>query len=183
MKNKKEKRNTEKVRRFPKLYVLDIVIVLLLVAIGLGIYFRYNVFDILGNAKDQTSAEVSFVVKNINNTSIDYVEIGDEFYFKDTKNSFGTIMASAENSNRPFTDPPASETIYVPEKNEFVVVHYPENTRIDAEGKLKCKGSFSADGSFMLNGSNYIAPGQMFTVCTEKVTFEITILEISKAGK
>lgn len=184
MKNNNEKNVTEKVRRFPKFYVLDVVIVLLVVAIFLGIYFRYSIYDMFGNSKDQVDAEVSFSVKNIKNSSTDYVKIGDEVYFKDGGNTFGTIMASTENSTRPLDAQPASETVYISgenkEENKFEIIHYPVGTRVDANGRIKCKGFFSQEGSFMLNGSDYIAPGQTFTVCTEKLTLEITILDISK---
>ena len=183
MKNKKEKKASEKVRRFPKFYILDIVVVLLIVAIFLGIYFRYNVFDMFGNNKDQSPAEVSFSVKNIKSTNVDYIEIDDEVYFKEDGSKFGTIMPYTENSTLPLKADPAAETVYIPEKNKFVEIHYPLDTRVDANGRIKCTGSFASDGSFMLNGSDYIAPGQTFTVCTEKVTLQITVLEISKISK
>ena len=68
-KNKKEKNSANRSRRFPKFYVIDFIIILLVVAISLGIYFRYSVFDILGNSKNQTEAVVTFSVKNIKNTT------------------------------------------------------------------------------------------------------------------
>ena len=182
MKNKKEKKTSEKVRRFPKFYVLDVVVVLLVVAICLGIYFRYNVFDAFANTNDQTTAEITFSVKNIKSSSINYIEIDDEVYFKDDGSDFGTIMASTENSTRPLSEQPATETVYITEENKFEDIHYPPDTRVDATGKIKCTGSFSADGSFMLHGSEYMAPGQSFTVCTEKITLVITVLEISKVN-
>ena len=111
---------------------------------------------------------------------VKYIKIDDEVYFKDTGDSFGTIVPYTENSTRPLHDPPATEIVYVEGTNEFKEILYPLNTRVDAEGKIKCIGSFASDGTFMLNGSNYIAPGQTFTVCTEKVTLEITITDISK---
>ena len=64
-KNKKEKNTEKKARRFPKFYIIDAIIILLVIAISLGIYFRYSVFDILGNSKNQTEAVVTFSVKNI----------------------------------------------------------------------------------------------------------------------
>ena len=124
MKNKKDKQSIEKVRRFPKFYVLDIVVVLLIVAIFLGIFFRYSVSDLFANAKEQIPAEISFSVKNINSSSIDYVKIGDEVYFKDSGEGLGTIMASTENSKRPLREVPASESVYIESEAKFNPLHH-----------------------------------------------------------
>lgn len=181
-KNKKVKNTEKKTGRFPKFYVIDAVIILLVVAISLGIYFRYSIFDILGNSKNQTEAVVTFSVKNIKNTTSYYIEIGDKVYFKDGGGEFGTIMASNENSDLPLGNmTPASVTFF--DNGEEITVNYPIDTRIDAEGKINCKGIFSQDGSFKLGGSEYISAGQTKTICTDKVTMEIVIVGVEKVVK
>lgn len=181
MKDKKTKNKEEKIRRFPKFYVLDVVIVLLIVSVILGIYFRYSVFDMFGNSKDQVEVEVSFSIKNINHTTGMHIDIDDKVYFKSDGTAFGAIMASTENSQRPLREIPAHHTVN--KDGEIVTITYPADTRIDAEGKIKCKGSFSKDGSFMLNGNKFIAAGQTETVCTERVTVAITIMDIAKISQ
>ena len=61
---------------------------------------------------------------------------------------------------------------------KIIEVTYPEKTRIDAQGRIICKGNLSSEGSFLLNGNNYIAPGQSHIICTENVTLQINILSI-----
>ena len=178
-KHKKEKNSANRSRRFPKFYVIDFIIILLVVAISLGIYFRYSVFDILGNSKNQTEAVVTFSVKNIKNTTSYYIEIGDEVYFKEDGSKFGTIMESNENSDLPLGNMTPSSVTFI-DNGEEITVNYPVDTRIDAEGKIKCKGIFSQDGAFKLGGSEYISAGQTKTICTDKVTMEITIIGIEK---
>ena len=181
MKDKKVKNKKEKVRRFPKFYVLDVVIVLLIISVLLGIYFRYSVFDMFGNSKNQVEVEVSFSIKNINYTTGMHIDINDKVYFKSDASDFGVIMASTENSQRPLREIPAQQTVN--KDGEFITIHYPADTRIDAEGKIKCKGTFANDGSFMLNGNKFIASGQTETVCTERVTVSVTITDIVKIAQ
>jgi len=129
-----------------------------------------------GNSKNQVEAVVSFSVSNINETTGYYIDIDDRVYFKDDGSELGLIMPSSENSLRAIEEEPAIEIIE--ENGEYISVSYPIGTRIDAKGRIKCKGIFGSDGAFMLNGSDYISPGQSFTVCTERVTVNITVIDI-----
>ena len=180
MKNKENKKEGRG-KRAPKIYLLDFVIILLVIAMGLGIYFRYSLYDLFGNSKNQTESIVSFSIKNIKDTTSYYIDIDDKLYVKDDGSYIGTIMANTENSERPLSESPAVEVIY--DDGEYVTVSYPNGTRIDAKGRFTCSGIFGSDGSFMLNGDEYIAPGQTFTVCTERVTVDITILDIQKVAE
>ena len=178
-KEKKLKTSASKERKLPKFYVLDAVILLLIVAICLGVYFRYSVFDALGNSKKQVDVEVSFAIKNIQDTTTHYLDIGDEVYVKADGTTLGTLLASDDNSDMPLGNiTPAAVTFF--EGGESFIVNYPSETRVDAEGRLLCKGLFSQDGSFMLNGNEYLSAGQTVTVCTERVTVEIIVLDIKE---
>ena len=73
----KEKAEQKKERRLPKLHLLDIVIILLVIAVLVGIYFRYNVFDMIGNLQNQNEVNVTFSVENIQDTTRYYIDIGD----------------------------------------------------------------------------------------------------------
>ena len=185
-KEKKSKVDGVKERRFPKFHVLDAFIIILVIAIVAGVYFRYNVVDQLGNLKNQQEATVTFSVKNIKaDTAKHYVEIDDEVYFKSNGDKFGTIMRIEDNSEIALSTVPSSESFFKKdadsEKGTLIEVLYPPETRIDAEGKIKCKGVFSPNGSFALNGSTDLCAGKKYTVCTEKVTLEITILSVERA--
>ena len=182
MKKDKRQRKERRESRFPKIYILDVIIILLIVAIGLGIYFRYSLFDLLGNSKVHVETIVSYSIDNIKDTTSYYIDIDDKVYIKNSGEDFGTIIANSENSENPLSESPATEIVYDYENREYITVSYPSGTRIDAKGRIKCSGIFGEDGAFMLNGSEYIAPGQKITVCTEKVTVEITVLDIQKVS-
>lgn len=186
-KEKKEKLKKNKERRFPKFHLLDVVIIILVLAIIAGIYFRYNVFDTLGNLKNQSEAHITFSVRDIRDTTELYIKIDDGVYFKEDGTHLGTIMPYTENSTMPLEVGFANESFLIKDPKDelqqpgtLMEVQYPLDTRINASGKIKAKGIFGSDGSFMLNGSMYLSAGQKYTVCTEKVTLEITITGIEK---
>ena len=58
-----------------------------------------------------------------------------------------------------------------------------ESSLIYGIGTIKCDCAVSENGSFLLGGSLYLAPGQTYTVCTEKVTFDITITAIEEISE
>ena len=177
-KEKKKKVNSsesaEKVRRFPKFGILDVAIILLIISIVVGIAFRYNVFSSFVRLQELDECAVSFSVKNIESTTQYYISNGDTVYFKDSGKSFGTVMESSDASSIPLNITPSEQTFI--ENGSAITVNYPKDTRIDATGRIKCEGKFSGDGTFLLNGSDYLSAGQTYVICTEKVTFEITIL-------
>ena len=179
MKNNNDKNiqtETIKKKKNRRIHILDVTIVLLVIAVCVGLFFRQEVVDMFGNFSNLQDAEVSFSVKNISDKTRYNISIGDEVYFKSNRNVFGNIMASAENSETPFVVQQASETFI--ENGTPITVTYPPETRINVNGKISCRGYFAEDGSFMLNGSTYLAAGQSMTICTEKVTLQITVMGI-----
>ena len=115
-----------------------------------------------------------FSLKDIENTTQFYINSGDAVYFKESGKPLGTILESSEASSIPLTITPSSKTFI--ENGKAITVMYPPDTRIDAVGRIKCEGTFAEDGTFLLNGTEYISPGQTFTICTEKVTLNITVI-------
>lgn len=168
--------SAEKVRRFPRFGILDAVIILLVISVIVAMAFRYNLFKTLTELKDLDEFAISFSIKNIENTTQREIHIGEGVYFKDSGEPLGTIMKSSDVSSEALNISPSTQTFI--ENGSAITVAYPINTRIDATGRIKCEGKLSADGTFLLNGSDYLSAGQKYTVCTETVTVEITILGI-----
>lgn len=177
---RKEKKIKEsdgvKTKRFPRFGILDAVIIILVIAVAIGLAFRYNLFQTLNQLQNLKEYTVSFSVKNIEHTTPTFLNENDTVYFKNSGTDFGKITKSSDISNN-VLDPSPSEHSFVEEERVITVI-YPENTRIDAKGRIICKGKMSDEGAFLLNGSDYIAPGETHVVCTENVTLEINILSI-----
>ena len=182
-KNKKVKDapSAETVKRFPKFGILDAVIILLIISVIVGLAFRYNFFNTFTNLQKLDEYAVSYSIKNIEHTTPNYIDNGDEVYFKDSGRKFGTIMESSDAATFPLTVTPSTQTFV--ENASTITVTYPPETRIDATGRIKCEGKISSDGTFLLNGSDYISAGQTYIICTEKVTLEITIQGIELIEK
>ncbi|MBQ2999916.1 MAG: hypothetical protein IJD64_05580, partial [Clostridia bacterium] len=110
-------------------------------------------------------------------------------YYSEDGEKLGELMAHTEDSTDPLRQEIASE-YFVDQNGTTVEVYYPDSdsmdTRINVSGRILCKGSYSEDGGFLVNGSKYLAPGQTIKVQTELVTVtlvvqDITLLETSKS--
>ena len=170
----------QKPRRFPKFGVLDVVIILLVIAIVAGIYFRYSFFDTLNSMKNMKECYVTFKTDKITTNLSREMNDGDAIYFKSDGSSFGNLTVKSEEITMVIQEQPATNTVFKDGKT-YADVQYPqgmEDSLIYGVGTIKCNCSTTADGSYLLNGTTYISPGQTYTVCTEKVTVNITITDI-----
>ena len=156
--------------------VIDAVIIILVIAVALGIYSRFNVVETLWAKEDSEKYAVSFSVKDIRYTTATYVNVGDKVYFADNDELFGTIMSESENVNA-LSITPASK-YFTDSEGKVVEVFYPSDTRIDVKGRIECMGYYNDEGGFTVDGRKYLAPGQSVEVRTELVTVVITITSI-----
>ena len=159
--------------------VIDALIIILLVAIVLGVYFRFNIVEQLKSEDNTDVYTVSFSVDNIRYTTPSYMSVGDAVYFADSGELFGVLISDSENQSV-MSIMPASE-IFIDSAGEIKEVYYDEDTRIDARGRIECKGIYTEEGGFCVNGTRYIAPGQTLEINTELVTINITVTSIDKA--
>lgn len=171
-KDKLEKKNS------PHFNVLDAIIILLVILVIVGIYFRYNIIDFLNDSRNKADYAISYTVKDIRYTTNNYVHVGDTLYFADSGDSFGALLNCEPNNQEPWNKSPASQHFTI-SSGEVVEAFYPnDESRIDAKGRLLCEGYYSEDGGFLLDGDTYIAPGQTISVRTELVSFVINVTSI-----
>ncbi len=176
MKSKKEK----VIKKSPRFGVLDAMIILLIIIAVVGVYFRYNIIELINGTKNLDDYTVSYTIENIRYTTPNYIDVGDEVYFADDGAHFGTLINASENMGA-LSITPASE-YFTTSNAEIVKVFYPDSqSRVDAVGRLNCKGRYSDEGGFLVNGSVYIASGQYIGVTTEHVTVTLRINEITAA--
>lgn len=176
----KDSQKPQKERRFPKFGVLDAVIILLVIAIVAGIYFRYSFFDTLNSMKNMKECYVTFKTDKITTNVSREMYDGDAIYFKSDGSSFGTLALKSEEITMVIQEQPATSTVFKDGKT-YADVQYPQGmdgSLIYGIGTIKCNCAVSENGSYLLNGTTYISPGQTYTVCTEKVTVNITITDI-----
>ena len=173
-----QNRNASKEKKSPRFGVLDAMIILLVVALVIGIYFRSNIIDWISNQRNIKDYTVTFAVDNIRYTTPNYINVGDSIVFATSGEEFGTIIEESDGkSNNALSVTPSSESFI--KDGKMIEVFYPNNeSRVDVKGRLQCQGSYSEDGGFLVNGSTYLSAGQTVKVRTEFVTLEIRILAI-----
>lgn len=161
---------------------LDVVIILLVLATVVGVYFRYNILDALTSRRDLKEYTVSFSVEDIRYTTPNYMKVGDTVYFADSGDEIGKLIeASDDTSNIALSITPASE-LFLGSDGNYEEIFYPNSeTRVDATGRMICIGTYSDESGFLLGGTKYIAPGDVISVKTELVTVSFTIQEIELA--
>lgn len=154
--------------------VLDLFILLLLVASIIGIGYRYYTKTHPARADMLTDAEISFEIKSAVFTLPSYVKAGDVLYFEDGT-VFGTVMDnSTEEENTALYVTPAT-VLTTDENGNYIRITYPDSSRVDCMGKLRCTGVFEEDGAFLLDGTRYITGGTALTVHTETASFVLNV--------
>lgn len=161
----------------PHFNVLDAVIIILIVAAVVGIYFRHEIIDVLTDDKNTDEYVVSFSIENVRHTTPSYIHVGDNVYFKSDGELMGSLMSASENELS-LDIAPALE-YFTKSNGEIKAIRYPnEESRIDATGRLLCKGNYDENGGFSIDGDTYIAAGQSIEVYTEKVSFVLKVISI-----
>ena len=181
MKNQNVKDN-EKNNGGVRFRALDVVIIILILAAIVGVYFRYNILDTLTGNLNQKDYIVSFEINDIAYSTENYINIGDKVYYNSgSGDDIGKLMEASEDAKNALITVPAI-TSFVPDgENRAVEVSYPKDTRIDASGRMLCSGTYSVESGFLLNGRDHLSAGDKISVKTNLVTVEIVITNITLA--
>lgn len=167
---------------------LDGAIILLIVLCIVGICFRYTIMDRLGMGNELKNCRVVFTVSCVDSTLPDFLAPGNTVYLSSGETAghlaslyeFSSAAPQLDN-NAVLLVKPAS--LYVDDGNGGVVLaSYPEGTKIDATGAFDCRGSFSRDGYFSIEGRKIVSVGQQLTLRTDTVTLNVTVTEIRPLG-
>ena len=177
----KNKTRSDKNKAIPRFTLIDAVIILVIIVAVVGIYFRHNIVEFFSDTSDMKEYTVSYSIENIRYTTPDYIEVGDKLYFSDSGDELGTIINESENMGA-LSIKVASQYM-TDSTGKIIDVPYPNETRVDATGRFSCVGKYYDNGGFLVDGSEYIAPGNIINVQTETVTFSIMILDISETAQ
>ena len=174
---KKNDKKDANVKSGIRIKAIDIVIIILIILSLVGVYFRYNILDELTSKRNIKDYYVSFEITDIKNTTTTYFNVGDKIVFAEDGSEFGVLTTATPNVNNAlFVD--VCYLPYIPSEGGTVVeVPYPEGTRSNAYGRLICKGSYTNESGFLLNGTRPITPGQSIEIQTEKVSVTIKITD------
>ena len=168
---KKNEIKSENAKKLPRFGAIDVFIILIVIVLIVGIFFRYKLLDVLTSQQNLNEYTIAFTVDNVRYTTPDYINVGDTVYLDG--NALGTITSGAENTGA-LSIAPASE-MFTDSNGNIIEVHYPNETRVSFSGNISCKGKVSENGSVLVNGNLYVAAGQTLDVTTEFVTMSIKI--------
>ena len=150
-----------------KFNVIDVLIVLVLLGCMIGIFLRYDLKSKLGLDSRKTEVEISFLIIGIRQGSTEALVEGDTIYWKQNGMEIGQLM-SKEVSN--------SETWVLDENYNKYIKNF-DDLSYDVRGVIKAKGNIKESG-FMLNGTQYLAPGKTFEVESKNISVALTITNI-----
>ncbi len=176
---KKIKNNSVDRSSRPHFNVLDAVIIIVVIAAIVGVYFRYNILDFLKSESNKKQYVISYSLDDIRYTTPNYINVDDKVYFESNGKLFGTLISESENKEALSIRPASKE--FIDSNGEVKEVFYPNNeSRVTARGRLVCEGYYDEDGGFYIDGNIYVAAGQSIAVCTERVSVTMRILSIDE---
>ena len=151
--------------------VIDAIIILLILVCVFTILVRCGVLDNLFSNSKLEEYELTFTAKYLRHTDSNAFVNGDTFYEIDSGKLIGVFDKFDSIS-------PAS--VYENDTDgSIIAVSLPESTKIDVVGVIACSGRLADDGRFLLNGTDFLAPGKVLTVRSEHIDVEITITAIN----
>ncbi len=156
----------EKKERKIRFNIIDFLIVIAVIACIVGIALRYNVADRIGVKSNTDTAEVSFIVRDIKQSSADALITGDTFYWTQNGVELGVLTSKS-------TTPAA--IVSENSKGEAVVVY--SDYAVDATGVLTCVGTLTDDG-FMIGGTQFVAPGKEMEINSKQVKVLVLITDV-----
>lgn len=172
-----DKPQIKKRRRFNALDVcLIIAAALLLVGAGLRIYIVKN-GALPGQTVTLEKYAVSFLVKDVRETSAEQFTVGSTFYIQSSVDVFGTIMDTVSVT-------PAE--LYIEDSDGNVTLTYTvddsndgEDGRVDIRGTVLSEG-YMSDTGFLIGGTTYIAPNLCVAIQSQNVLVLAQITDITK---
>ncbi len=144
--------------------IIDAVLILAVLAIFAGVFIRSGFADKLSDRSKEGELEYEFIINSIKLTSEPYFAEGEKLYSQTTQKEVGEIVS--------FYTRPAEAYIELP-TGEIVKTVIPD--RMDVIGTARVKGTLSADGRCMLDGTTHIAAGKNIFARTDKISFMFTV--------
>ena len=162
-----------------KFNIMDFLIILIVLMCVISLIARYTtVLKRIGLSNHLQQYEISFAASDLRYTTPSFIKIDDKVYLDDGSNTLvGTLLSRELGSADALTITLSSE--YIQTDVGFISAYYAENTLVDISGRLLCEGRINDEGYFLLGGNVYLSEGQTVSVCTDLVSFELTVTDIT----
>ena len=147
--------------------IIDFLIVIILIGAVVGIVMRMGVVDKIVTGNHLEKAQISFIIRDINDESETCFNQGDVFYNRTNKYVIGTLEAST----------PRLAEKYAEDASGRLIKTTSSENRIDVLGTLVGEGIFTEKG-FFIDGVNYIAPGSEILFDSTNIIGTLTVTDI-----
>ena len=171
--------NTKEKKTKKKLNAIDWFLIAAVVLCLIGAALRMLLGSESGSFTSPVVMEdyiVSYEIRNIRNSSIEYLGEGAEFYIDETEQYFGKMTGNLSVTPAQF---------YVSDaEGNYVEAYAPENgdaTRVDVAGTMTVSGYMGEHG-FLLNGNTSLAVNKFIALRSPFIYVTITITDIVKAS-
>ncbi len=186
MKDKKEIKQNPAGK--PTFNVIDLLIIIVVLACVAGVILRYTVLNDKWNSKNDEVYYITFRADSLSYSAYSTLlasssEQGDNWiYLDDGVTRLGTVSISNSGT---LAGVPETLKFRLPDGSE-VTASYSESESEDdvtwtLTGKIRCNGSVSQDGGFLLNGKRYIGVNDKLSVYSKYCDFDLTVTGIARS--
>lgn len=149
-----------------KFNIIDFLIIVTVIGCIAGVFLRYDLASKIGLNRNKDEVEISFLVMGLREGSTLALVEGDTIYWEQNGMEIGKLLSK---------DIMEGSHYILDEDFEF---HKRYNQlRFDVRGVISAKGNMTENG-FMLNGTQFIAPGKELKIQSKNITTTVTVTEI-----
>ena len=151
-----------------KVNFIDITIVLCVVLIILAVVFRAQITEYISGGTNLTSYSVEFESEPLGNGYAEYIKQGDTVEWVEKGMEIGTVNT---------IDPAVPSNVYTVGSDGKLIIT-PSDTTSTVRGVLSVQ-ALENEGCF-ISGTEFIGAGMKMTLRTGTVTFNVTVLSVTK---
>lgn len=152
----------------PRFNVIDLVIILAVLALIAAAVLRSGITDEMQKTEANDRAEVTVIIEGVSPSVAEAFHDGDTLYCTKNGAVFGTLDHF---DTEPFVKYMESLT------GELIKTE--SQSLITLRGTVTCKGARTQEGSFLLNGTQFISAGSTFTFRNNTTEANLTVLSVS----
>lgn len=156
---------TEKKRA--RFNIIDVLILVIVAILIVSTVLRNRASDTLPEPTALTSVEIKILIEDFSEELVNGIVLGRTVYFENSGDSLGTMKSA---------DFQKTKLLYLADDGATVTAE--SNRTYDVRCVISAEGILSSKG-FLLDGTTYLAPGQVLTLKTTELTVSALITDIS----
>ena len=149
-----------------KFNIIDFLIIVAIIGCAAGVFLRYDLATKIGLNSNKDEVEISFVVVGLREGSTEALVEGDTIYWEQNGMELGKLVSKE-----------ISEAVHYILDDNFEYQKQYNKIRFDVRGVISAKGNMT-DGGFMLNGTQFIAPGKELKIQSKNISTTVTVTAV-----